>query len=192
MRNVWTLVSLVGLCVGGAFPGAVARGAAAPQVGELTPTLLEAFAARPGAKVVWSRTIGHIEGPAARATVVAIAIEDLSSTPPVVRGLRLDLAHLEANPDCNLRFRDWAVLCARPNAAVYLEADRLERVRTLWVERGAVEVHPGNGGLTNYRRGGTQPATGLIICGYTLEGRQPEELTALLTQGLSALKDAPR
>ena len=191
MRNVWTLVLLVGLCAGGAFTGAAGRGAAALQAGQLMPTPLEAFSARPGAKVVWSRTIGQIEGPAARATVVAIAIEDLSSAPPVVRGLRLDLAHLVPNPNCDLLYQDWAVLCARPNAAVYLAAERLEQVRARWAERGTVEVHPGNGGMTTYRSG-SQPGSGLIICGYTLEGRQPDELTALLTQGISALHDAPR
>jgi len=187
MRIVWTLVSVIGLCLSSVV---IARGVELQQAGELAPTPLEAFAARPGAMVVWSSTIGQIEGPEARATVVAVAIEDASSTPRVIRGVRIDLAHLQPNPDCNLRYRAWAILCARANAAVYLEEDRLERVRA-GVERGAAEAHPGNF-ISAFRRGGGQPGSGLIICGYTLEGRQPEEFVALLARGILALRDAPR
>ena len=187
MRTVWLHVSVIGLCLTSVV---AARGVELQQVDDLAPTPLEAFAARPGAKVVWSSTIGQLDGPQARATVVALAIEDASSTPGVMRGVRIDLAHLEAEPDCNLIYRAWAILCARANAAVYLEEDRLERVRA-GVERGAAEVHRGNF-ISVFRRGGRQPGSGLIICGYTLEGRQPEELVALLARATAAWRDAPR
>jgi len=193
MRNVSHVASaVVLLLVASLAIEVIARDATAAnsQVGELVPTPLEAFVARPSAKVVWSRTIGHIEGPAARATVVAIAVEDKSNTPPVMRSLRIDLAHLKPNPDCNLRYVDWAILCARPNAAVYLEEDHLERVRAS-LERGYAGVHPdGMGGITTFRVQGSHG--GLIVCGYTLDGRHAEELVALLARGISALKEAPR
>ena len=37
-----------------------------------------------------------------------------------------------------------------------------------------------------------QAATGLIVCGYQLSDRQPEELAALFTEAIVALRTAPR
>jgi hypothetical protein len=168
--------------------------AADGQLRELVPTPLEAFSEKPGAIVVWSRAVGQLEGPAARATVVAIAIEDVTNTR--MRGLRLDLAHLEANPNCNQRFLDWAILCARPDAAIYLDEVHVERVRARLMEIGAATVHPErgwtNGGITTYRTSGGPAPFGLIITGYTLAGRRAEELVDLLARGIEALKEAPR
>jgi hypothetical protein len=169
--------------------------AADGQPRELAPTPLEAFAGKPGAIVVWSRAVGHLEGPAARATAVAIAIEDVTNT--VMRGLRLDLTHLRANPDCNQRFLDWAILCARPDAAIYLDEAHVGRVRARLMEIGAATVHPESGsihgGITTYRTSSSGSGSfGLIITGYTLAGRRAEELVDLLARGIEALKEAPR
>lgn len=163
------------------------------SVQQLSPTTLEAFAARPTAKVIWSRSVGQLEGPAARATMSAIAIEDPTSTPRVMRGIRIDLVHLVANPDCHLRYGDWAALCARPNAALFLDERDLARARQTMAEKGVAQVHPGfGGGITHFRMGGSVKPSGLIIVGYTLDGSQPEQLTALFEQALAALADAPR
>ena len=160
---------------------------------ELTPTALEAFAARPGATVIWSRAIGQLEARAARATLSVIAIEDPTSTPRLMRGVRIDLAHRVANPDCNLRYWDWAIVCARPNAALFLDERDLARARQTMAEKGVAQVHPGfGGGITHFRMGGSVKPSGLIIVGYTLDGSQPEQLTALFEQALAALADAPR
>jgi hypothetical protein len=178
--HIWVPIYCVSLVIAGAAQ-------------ELTPTALEAFAARPGAKVIWSKEVGQLEGSAARATLSAIAIEDPSSTPRLMRGVRIDLTHRVANPDCNLRYWDWAIVCARPNAALFLDESDLSRAHQTMAEKGIARVYAGySGGITHFRVGGSLEPSGLIVVGYTLDGRRPQELTALLEQAIAALEGAPR
>jgi hypothetical protein len=48
---------------------------------ELPPSPFEAFATCPTAEVVWSKLVGQLESPAARATVTALIVEDATSPP---------------------------------------------------------------------------------------------------------------
>jgi hypothetical protein len=105
-----------------------------------------------------------------------------------MRGLRIDLVHLQSPGTCGLRFASHAVLCARANAAVYLEEDILGRVRD-GIARGNAEQNL----IISYVQGRPSERTrGLIIGGYTFDGRQPSELMALVERGTSELKNAPR
>src|SRR5688500_11616543 len=92
----------------------------------LEPTPLEAFAGRSTARVTWSRVIGRLESQESYATVSALIIEDVTSEPSVMRGLRVDLAHIGAHPSCDWKVSAWRIMCQRANAAVYIEEGRLE------------------------------------------------------------------
>ena len=180
--SLCSLVSLVVLII--ASPLGV-RAQDAPQSTEPVATPLEAFAANPSTVIVWASPIGRLESPASRAIVTAVAIADRQSL-NVMRGLRVDLVHLQSPDTCGLRFASHAVLCAQANAAVYFEEDILGRVRD-GIARGNAEDDL----IISYVTG-REPPTGLIIGGYTFAGRQPSELMALVELGTSELKNAPR
>ena len=158
------------------------------QAPEPPLTRLEQFAARPGAAVVWSQQIGQLDSPVAHARLTAVAIEEPTSTPRIMRGLRIDLEHRQPNPDCNLRFHLHVVLCSRPNAAILFDEDSLPRVRA-GVARGNAED---NLIFRFWTGGGGQEKVGLIIGGYNFDHWLPEHLTALLDKAVVELKNAPR
>jgi hypothetical protein len=187
MRTVTTLGLIMVMSLTAPL-GLRGRGAPAegPQTRELTPTPLEAFAGNPGSVVVWASPIGRIESQASRAIVTAVAIQDRQSL-RIMRGLRIDLVHRVPPSTCNLRFVSHAVLCARPNAAVYFEEDILGRVR-----EGLAQGNAERSLIFSYFQGPvSEGTTGLVIGGYTFEGRQPADLSALVEQGASALAGAP-
>lgn len=156
----------------------------------LPPTPLEARAAEAGARTVWSRFISRLDGGRAWAIVSAVAIESPSSTPRIMRGVRIELRHEGMRPSCDLSHVEWAVLCARENAAIYVEESRLESFRAA-VLRGAAEVFPGHGAGVSRFQGSA--GSGLLIGGYEFNGVQPANLAALLEQAsLQLSRDAPR
>jgi len=161
---------------------------------ELRPSPLEAFAARPTARVIWSQSVGQLESQDARAMITALIVEDTTSTPSLMRGLRIDLAHNVANPNCDLRYWAWRIMCERTNAAVFIEERRLVEVRDQ-LERGVAQLpefispyeqHVNSGG------GMVLVAKGLIVCGYQFSDGEPRELAALFTKGIEELKAAPQ
>src|SRR5215813_10389316 len=82
---------------------------------------LEAFAGKSTAKVMWSKKIGSLDGSDARADITALAVEDSTQTPAVMRGVRIDLKHLVPNPNCNQIYLAWRVMCRRASAAIFIE-----------------------------------------------------------------------
>lgn len=183
-----SLVSLMMLILTAPL-GLQAQDAAADNVqsADLAATSFEAFAANPGTVVVWASPIGRLESPASRAIVTAVAIADRRSL-DVMRGLRIDLVHLQAPDTCGLRFASHAVLCRRANAAVYFAEDILGRVQD-GIARGNAE----DSLIISYAQGlPPERTTGVIIGGYTFVGRQPSELIALVERGISELTNAPR
>jgi hypothetical protein len=92
----------------------------------LQATPLEAFAMRPTAQATWSKVIGNLESRESRATITALIVEDKTSEPSVMRGIRVDLAHIGSTPSCDWNTA-WKIMCQRANAAVYIEEGRLER-----------------------------------------------------------------
>ena len=157
----------------------------------LEPTLLEAFAGRPTAHVTWSEVIGSLESQESRATVIALVVEDQTSDPSVMRGIRVDLAHIGATPNCDWKYWSWRIMCQRPNAAIFIEEGRLERVRN-GVKRGAAELRSMEFISKYSMTGPGRETTGLIVCGYKFSERQPAELAELFTSAIAKLKDAPR
>ena len=157
----------------------------------LEPTPLEAFAGRPTAHVTWSQVIGSLESQESRATVTALIVEDNTSDPGVMRGIRVDLAHIGPTPSCDWKYWAWRIMCQRANAAIYIEEVRLEGVRN-GVKRGAAELRPMEF-ISKYGKiVQGQKTTGLIVCGYQFSERQPEELSELFTSAIAKLKGAPR
>jgi hypothetical protein len=136
--------------------------------------------------------IGRLESREARATVTALTVEDATSTPSVMRGLRIDLAHTVANPSCDWKYVAWTIMCRRANAAVYVEEGRLEKVRNR-LEGGAAELRPWEF-ISQYesRVGSAQVSSGLIVCGYQFSDRQGSDLAALFTRAIAELKEASR
>ena len=154
---------------------------------DLPPSPLEAFAARPTAKVVWSKTIGRLESRESRATILALIVEDPATTPSVKRGLRIDLAH-NLDSSCDWNYPAWRIMCQHANAAVYVEEGQLETVRH-GIERGAAELRPWEF-ISQF--GGSHVSGGLIVCGYQFSDRRPQDLAALFTNAIAELSAAPR
>lgn len=174
--------------------GVLVGAAVSAQSGEastetLAPTPLEAFAAADGARTVWSSFIGELAGPDARVVVTAIVVRNDGARPTTRRGLRLDLVHLRPEPNCDLPYVSWSVLCKRPNAALYFEDARLPEVQAELAAN-----RPIDGALvTSYGwRGQGASGGGVIAGGYSLEGHTLAELGALVAQGLGELGRAPR
>ncbi|HKE05757.1 MAG TPA: hypothetical protein VKE91_17020 [Blastocatellia bacterium] len=157
----------------------------------LQPSPLEAFAGRPKARVTWSKEIGRLESQESRATITALMVEDTTSEPGVMRGVRIDLAHLGATPSCDWKYEAWTIMCKRANAAVYIEEGRLETVRNM-VKNGAAELRPMEFISRYSTTAAGRASSGLIVCGYQFSHRQPEELAELFAGAIAELKAAPR
>jgi hypothetical protein len=164
---------------------------------ELRPSPLEAFASRPTARVIWSKSVGQLESKGARATITALVVEDAVGSPSLMRGLRIDLAHGEESPGCDWKSSAWRIMCERPNAAVYVEEAQLQEVRK-GLERGAAAWAWGPmESVSQYEKRVNSEAgmilleRGLIVCGYQFSDREPKDLAALFTRGIEDLKAAP-
>ncbi|HET8669548.1 MAG TPA: hypothetical protein VFM05_02670 [Candidatus Saccharimonadales bacterium] len=161
------------------------------QTYSLQPTPLEAFAGRPTARVTWSKLIGSLESQESRATITAIIVEDKTSKPSVMRGIRVSLAHVGPTPSCDWKYTAWKIMCQRANAAVYIEEERLESVRNR-IKLGAAQLRSMEF-ISQYRMiAPGREATGLMVCGYKFSDRQPEDLAELFTRAIGELKAIPR
>jgi hypothetical protein len=159
----------------------------AQQTEDLAPSPLEAFAARSTARVVLSKTIGRLESSKSKATLAVVILEDQTTTPRVMRGVRIDLVHLNSTPVCDWRYRAWKIMCERANAAVYVEEARLVEVRNR-LAGGAAELRSGEF-ISEYA--GTN-GSGLIICGYEFPNRAGSELANLFTSAIAELRQTSR
>lgn len=135
--------------------------------------------------------IGRLETPKARAIITALVVEDTTSTPNFMRGVRIDLAHVGGTPSCDWKYWAWRIMCQRANAAVYVEERRLEAVRN-GLERGGAELRPLEFISQYWTNASGQKSTGLIVCGYEFPDRQPSELASLLASAATELKAEPR
>jgi len=120
-----------------------------------------------------------------------LIVEDKTSEPTVMRGVRVDLAHLDAAPGCDCKYEAWSIMCKRANAAVYIEEGRLDTVRNR-IKGAAAGLRPSEF-ISKYST--TSPGvakTGLIVCGYQFSYRKPEDLADLFTSAITELKAAPR
>ncbi len=157
----------------------------------LRPTALEALVGRPNARVTWSKVIGRLESQESRATITALTVEDKASEPSVMRGIRIDLAHIGPTPSCDWKYQAWRVMCQRADAAVYIEEGRLKAVRD-GVERGVAELRPMEF-ISQYTvKSLGRESTGLIVCGYQFSGGRPGDLAELFTRAITELKAVPR
>lgn len=179
-------VSLVALCV----VASTDAGLQAQERKTLPPTTFEAFVARPNSVTTWSKSVGRLDGGTAFAEVSAVVVEAVSATPERMRGIRLDMRHLGAPNSCGLIYEEWAAMCARADAAVYIEEAQLASFKAA-VLKGRAEVHPGHPmGVTTFRASGG--AFGILVFGYGLHGRTLDEIVALVSSAEAALADAPR
>ena len=157
----------------------------AQQPRTLAPTALEAFAALPDTKTVWSTFIGWLEAPNAYAIISAVVMESSTSTPKIMRGIRIELRHEGPRPSCDLKYAEWVVMCEREQATVYVEESRLDVLRS----SRSTEVHPGHpAGVTHYWSG---IGSGLLLFGYDLRDRS-DEFATMVAAAQAALATAPR
>jgi hypothetical protein len=178
------LVASVAVSVQGGWP------VEAQLARALEPTPLEIAALQPGARTVWSRFVGRLDGGSASAIVTAIAVDSPWPNPATTRGVRIELRHEGMRPDCDLKYTEWSILCAREHAAVFIEEDRLEAFRAA-VLAGRAEIHAGHPmGVTHIYSG--RAGAGILIGGYCLYGPQLADLASLLAGSLEQLKSAPR
>ena len=160
------------------------------QVRTLDPTPLEAAAGQTGSRLAWTKFAGRLDGRVASAIVTAIAVETPGAEPKIMRGVRIELRFEGKRPrSCDLIYVEWSILCAKDDAAMYIEESRLVEVRNA-ILRCCATIHPGHGpGITTFSAGHDR---GLLIGGYELFGRQPSDLAAMLDTAAELLKGAPR
>ena len=170
--------------------GAVTTPLMAQQSPAVVPTALEAFAALPDARTVWSKFIGRLDGGTAYAIVSAVAFESATSTPTIKRGLSIELRHEGPRPNCNQIYVAWSIHCDQERAVVYIAESDLEAVRIRYVKEGHAEVHAGHRQDLSSSR--SSEASGLILFGYGLRDRSVEEFAGLMVAAEEALKTAPR
>ena len=121
MRAKATLIVVMLLAAGSTYGQVPTR--------TLPVTPLEGLATQPGARTMWSKFIGRLDGRSDSAIVTALAVTTDATAPRLMRGVRIELRHEGARPSCDHKHVEWAVMCARENAAVYIEEDRIEAVR---------------------------------------------------------------
>ena len=170
-----------------ALAAVVVADAAALQPRERSPSIFETFAVNQATFVSWATPIGRVETVESRAIVTAVVYEDRHVSQRM-RGLRIDLVHLQPPDTCNLLFRRRAELCAMPNAAIYFDEESLPSVRD-GVAHGNYDNLIGRWRLS---RGVGATTTGIHIGGYTFTGRGLDEVDALIERGTTALQTAPR
>jgi hypothetical protein len=110
----------------------------------LRPTRLEAFAAQPSSRVTWSKEVGRLERPEARAVVTALVVENPTQAPHRMRGIRIELVKETARDE------------------VYLEDTELKTVKQ--------ELDKIASGIDEFRR---EPRTSPYIYLGSCELRQP-------------------
>src|SRR5262245_24790500 len=174
-------ILLVGLVIGAGARGDTPGNQRQASSNELAPSPLEAFAERSTAKLVWSKPVGVLESTESRATVMSIAVEDASTAPQMKRGVRIDLKHLMGQRNCDVAYTAWRVLCERPNAAIYIEEEQLDKVSESLIRFGTAELRKWEF-ISNFWAGVQPPSppTGVIIGGYSFGGRQASDLGKLL------------
>jgi|SRR5215471_163807 len=189
MHKSSKLVCEIALCLIVCAVSGGARLAAPPR--DLPKSPLEAFATRSTAKVTWSKMIGQFESQESRATITALIVEDTTRKPSIMRGLRMDLAHIGATPSCDHKYTAWTIMCKRVNAAIYVEEGRLERVRND-INRGVAELRPMEF-ISQYSVNAPgRVSMGLIVCGYQFSGRAPGDLAELFTRAIAELRAESR
>ena len=143
---------------------------------ELPSSPLEAFAAQPGASIIWSRSIGQMDSRDAHATVTALVVKSQGVPIRLMHGVRINLAHGSPGVSCDWKYAAWNVMCRKASAAVYIEESRLQEIQEQLL-RGAAELRPFQF-ISEY--GPRTRPSGLIVCGYEFGGMTGADLARLL------------
>jgi hypothetical protein len=146
-------------------------------------TMMETFAARPDARTLWSKSLTELRSDSGHVRISAVILGSPTATPRTMGGLRLQLT-LEGSRDCNIIFLEYAVMCDRDPATVYIDVDRLEALRTSLLTTGSAEVHAGHlRGITDHSTESGQ----MIILGTVFTTTR-----AVLADVMAAAQDAVR
>jgi hypothetical protein len=137
MRSVASAATLCGLLLNVGF-------AQVNSKPSLQPTRLEAFASLPTAHITWSKEVGRLERPEARAIVTALVVENPHQPPYRRRGIRIELSNQKARDQ------------------VYIEDTHLEAVK-----QALDKIANGIGEFRN------EPRSSPLMCLGACELRQP-------------------
>jgi len=82
-------------------------------------------------------------------------------------------------------------MCKRANVAIYIEDRPLEGVSES-IERGAAQLRPCDQ-ISHYKMEAQGVVkTGLIVCGFEFEDRQPSELSELFDRAIKEIRGVAR
>jgi len=189
MRALATLALISGLLASAAIAQTTQRPA-------LQPTRLEAFATQPAARVIWSKEVGQINSSEARVIVTALIVEDETSPPNRMRGIRIDLANQKATDQVYIEEAKLeAIKKAIDEIAGRIESARRERSNTPLRYYGAAEFwRPGERVHTLNAAFYIAPdSSGLSLSAYNgqefrFPNHSPSELAALIYRAIGELK----
>ncbi len=189
MRALATLALISGLLASAAIAQTSQRPA-------LQPTRLEAFATQPTARVTWSKEIGQINSSEASVIVTALIVEDETSPPNRMRGVRIDLANQKATDQVYIEEAKLeAIKKALAEIIRGMERARRERSDTRYRYLGAAEFwRPGEWVHTLNAAFYIAPdSSGLSISAYNEQefrfpNHSPSELAALIYRAIGELK----
>lgn len=168
----------------------------ASQTPSLKPTILEAFASQPTARVTWSKEAGRIDGTEASAVVIALIVEDAAQPPNRMRGVRIDLANRDATDQVYIEEpKIETIKKALEKIERGIDLFRTERSRTPLRYFGAEEFwQPGaNVHTLNAAYYIAPDSSGLSLSAYRKQqfrfpGHYPSELAVALGRAMEELK----
>jgi hypothetical protein len=168
----------------------------ASQTASLKPTILEAFASQPTARVTWSKEAGRIDSTEAGAAVIALIVEDDAQPPHRMRGVRIDLTNRDATDQVYIEeSKVETIKKALEKIERGIDLFRTERSRTPLRYFGAEEfwqpdakVHTLNAAYYI-----APDSSGLSLSAYRKQqfrfpGHYPSELAAALGRAMEELK----
>jgi len=181
-RTVLAAVLFVSAVVGSS------NGSQAQQQPAVPQSALDAFAATPAVRMVWSRFLGDIRSPSASLLVAAV---ELQTSDRQMRGVRLEPRHEGDRPACDVwPYIEWQLLCEQERPRVYVEESALPSfIEGTRLGAAGVAGYTAVSKTRSVRAGNVRE--GYIILGYEFSGDAGAELADILTDAQQQLQQRP-
>ena len=166
-----------------------AHGSLAQEESSVSRSALDAFAAAPEVRTVWSRVLGEIRSPSARLLVSAVKLQAPGSSQ--MRGVRLEPRHAGERPACDVwPYIEWRLLCEEERPTVYIEESALPKfIEGTRQGAAAIADYTAVSRTRSGRPGDMRE--GYIILGYEFSGGAGAELADMLTAAQQDLQQRP-